>query len=219
MPGCTDEVITLLRPSARLVVSTAVILLALAGCGSDPGASPTTTRPGEALRGLLDDAAPAVDEARAGSPGATTTTARLPAGDTAAGFEHSAASLAVLGDDPDLDAKALDCFQADLTACDDLYVGSPDGSLYEIYGATCGARVDAPTNRLCVDVLLPPAEDPGGLGGDDFLGALADQCFAGDLLDCDILYAQADTGSQYEAYGGSCGRRIETTDDCTEALL
>ena len=49
--------------------------------------------------------------------------------------------------------------------------------------------------------------------------ALADQCFAGDLLDCDILYAQADAGSQYEAYGSSCGRRIETTEDCTEALL
>ena len=81
-----------------------------------------------------------------------------------------------------------------------------------------GARLDAPTNRLCVDVLLPPADNPAGLGDDVFLDALAEQCFAGDLLDCDLLYAQADTGSQHEAYGGSCGRRIETDQDCTDAL-
>lgn len=218
-----------MRPG-RLAVGWAVLALAaaLVGCGSDgddagDAMATTTTSPAapapaaEGLATLLDEAAPAVAAAHAG-PGATTTTAVVdPSGDQ--GYEHGAGALRVLGDDPELDAKALDCFQADLTACDDLYVGSPDGSLYEVYGATCGARLDAPTNRLCVDVLLPPAGDPTGLGDDVFLDALAEQCFAGDLLDCDLLYAQADTGSQYEAYGGSCGRRIETEEDCAAALL
>lgn len=199
---------------------------ALGACGSDEDASDadgsaTTTStaagaPARALVALLDDVAPEVEAARA-APGSTSTTAAVPTGRQ--GYEHGVAALRGLGDDPDLDAKALDCHQADLTACDDLYVASPDGSLYEIYGATCGARIDAPTNRLCVDVLLPAADDPTGLGDDVFLDALAEQCHAGDLLDCDLLYAAADAGSQYEAYGATCGRRIETEDECPAALL
>lgn len=200
---------------------------ALGACGSDdvPDAAPPTTTtstvataaPTGGLVALLDDVAPEVAAAHA-APGATTTTAVAPPA-AGQGYEHDASALRGLGDDPDLDAKALDCFQADLTGCDDLYVSSPDGSLYEAYGATCGARIDAPTNRLCVDVLLPEADLPDGLGDDVFLDALAGQCYAGDLLDCDLLYAAADTGSQYEAYGATCGRRIETDEDCTEALL
>ena len=127
----------------------------------------------------------------------------------------------MLGDDPALDELAVSCFNDDLESCDDLYVGSPDGSLYEAYGATCGARVDEPTNLLCADVLLPPTgEDPAGLGRDPFLNALAEQCYAGDLLDCDILYAEAETNSAYERFGASCAGRIDadTDRDCTELL-
>lgn len=205
---------------ARAVPVALAVLLA--ACGSDDAAAPraTTTTAGDApgLVTLLDDAAPAIAEAQA-DDGATTTTAAAPAPDDGAGYDHTAAALAALGDDPDLDAKALACFHADLTACDDLYVGSPDGSLYEAYGATCGARIDEPTNRLCVDVLVPPADDPTGLGDDEFLDALAAQCFAGDLFDCDLLFAEADEGSQYEAYGASCGRRVEPTEEPCEDLL
>lgn len=186
-------------------------------CASDQDApaatSPTTT--GE-LVALLDDVAPEVAAAHA-APGATTTTAVAPV--EGEGYQHTVAALRGLGDDPALDVKALACHQADLTACDDLYVASPDGSLYEAYGATCGARIDSPTNRLCVDVLVPAADDPTGLGEGAFLDALAGQCYAGDLLDCDLLYAAADPGSQYEAYGDTCGRRIETDEECAAALL
>lgn len=204
--------------------------LVLAGCGSDgttaeappstaPALTTTSTASAAGLATLLDDVAPEVADAHA-DEGSTTTTATVPDGGRGQGYVHSAGALAVLGDDPGLDAKALECFHADLSACDDLYVGSPDGSLYEAYGATCGARLDAPTNRLCVDVLVPAADDPTGLGDDEFLDALAEQCFAGDLLDCDLLYAESDTGSQYEAYGGSCGRRTELTEEgCAEVLL
>lgn len=211
---------------AGLVVSAGAVLGA---CGSDAGGDgeraagrePTTSTtagaPAGGLVALLDDVAPEVAAAQP-APGSTSTTASVSAGE-GQGYEHGIGALRGLGDDPDLDAKALDCHQADLTACDDLYVASPDGSLYEVYGATCGARIDAPTNRLCVDVLLPTADDPTGLGDDAFLDALAAQCHAGDLLDCDLLYAAAESGSQYEAYGATCGRRIETDEDCTTALL
>lgn len=214
------------REARRLRVGALVTALVLAtvlgGCGSDDDAAApattTTARSAPGLMTLLDEVAPEVADARADA-GATTTTA-VATPDDGPGYEHTAAALAVLGDDPELDAKALACFHADLTACDDLYVGSPDGSLYEVYGATCGARLDEPTNRLCVDVLVPPAEDPSGLSDDEFLDALAAQCFDGDLFDCDLLFAEADEGSQYEAYGASCGRRVEATEaPCADVLL
>lgn len=212
---------------ATSLVAVLAVGAGLGACGSDGDdqqadarASTTSTTAGVAGAGLvalLDDVAPEVAAAQP-APGSTSTTAAASPHD-GQGYEHGVSALRGLGDDPDLDAKALDCHQADLTACDDLYVASPDGSLYEVYGATCGARIDAPTNRLCVDVLLPVADDPTGLGDDAFLDALAAQCHAGDLLECDLLYAAADTGSQYEAYGATCGRRIETDEDCTAALL
>ncbi|HMQ25567.1 MAG TPA: hypothetical protein PKA98_06240 [Acidimicrobiales bacterium] len=207
-----------------MLVGLGVVALLAVGCGSDDdAASPattTTTRSAPALRSLLEEVAPEVEEARAEGDGATTTTAPTSAPPEGSGFEHTAAALRALGDSPELDAKALACFHADLTACDDLYVGSPDGSLYEVYGATCGARLDQPTNRLCVDVLVPRAEEPDGLGGDEFLDALARQCADGDLFDCDLLFAEADEGSSYEAYGATCGRRVEATDEpCADVLL
>ncbi|OWY60910.1 hypothetical protein B7486_66645 [cyanobacterium TDX16] len=102
-----------------------------------------------------------------------------------------------------------------------LYDESPSGSLYEAYAATCGARIDEPTDRLCVDVLLPPAGPWEDLGSDAFLGELARQCHDGDLLDCDLLFAEADRGTQHEAYGATCGFRVEgdadtIDEDCTE---
>lgn len=216
------------RPGVVGVAAVVVLVGLLAGCGSDgddPEGSPASTTVVEGagqLATLLDEVDPPA-EPGSGTTIPTTSSVPVPSGgddSSSQGYAHTASALNALGDDPLLDAKALDCFHGDLTACDDLYVGSPNGSLYEAYGATCGARVDEPTNRLCVDVLLPSADDPTGLGDDEFLDALAAQCYAGDVFDCDLLYAEADTGSQYEAYGASCGRRIEATDeDCVDALL
>ncbi len=54
--------------------------------------------------------------------------------------------------------------------------------------------------------------------GDDFLDELARQCAAGDMVDCDLLYAEADTNSEAEAYGATCGGRLETEDDCRQLV-
>ena len=46
-----------------------------------------------------------------------------------------------LGDDPELDALAQDCFDGDMEACDNLFFESDIDSAYETYAATCGGRL------------------------------------------------------------------------------
>jgi len=171
------------------------------------------------LRGLLTAEQPVVEQLPEQHTEVTTIEVEVDP-EAEDGYGHSLSALDVLGDDPELDELAVDCFQADLSACDVLYDASPPGSLYDTYAATCGARIDEPTNRLCVDVLLPPADDWEDLGPDAFLDELAKQCHDGDLLDCDLLFAEADRGTQYEAYGATCGGRVDgdadsVDEDCT----
>jgi hypothetical protein len=67
---------------------------------------------------------------------------------------------------------------------------------------------------------LPDGQQPGDLGGDDDLDAVADVCFEGDMVGCDILYSLSDAGSDYEAYGDTCAGRQDagTGDLCTNAF-
>ena len=213
-PGTADR-------AAQIAVALTATVLLMGACASNGGgskAAPTTSAmPGPGIQGFLDTATDEVSDL----PQAPTSSVPPTTATNQDGHDHSRAALRVLGDDPVLDELAVACFNDDLGSCDDLYVDSPDGSLYEIYGATCGARVDQPTNLLCADVLLPPtSDDPAGLGRDPFLNALAEQCYAGDLLDCDILFAEADTNSAYERFGASCAGRLsaDTERDCTELL-
>ena len=192
------------RPTAAL----ALLLVVVAACGDGQETAGGGGTGAPALQGLLTEVEQAPDASAA--PPSTL-------GDGAQGFEHSTAALRVLGDDPELDGLAVDCHQGDLSSCDDLYVGSPHGSLYEAYGATCGARIDQATNRLCGDVLLGVPDDPPPTG-DDFLDELARQCAAGDMVDCDLLYAEAETNSEAESYGATCGGRLETDQDCRQLV-
>jgi hypothetical protein len=190
---------------------------ALAACGDDGATVATETTAAVPIQGFLDAAEAEIDDLPA-VPTSSVPATTVPDGE---GLDHSRAALNVLGDDKALDELAVACFNDDLGRCDDLYVESPDRSLYEAYGATCGARVDEPTNLLCADVLLPATTlEPAGMGRDPFLNTLAEQCYAGDLLDCDILYAEAETNSAYERFGASCAGRISATTerDCTELL-
>jgi hypothetical protein len=63
-----------------------------------------------------------------------------------------------LGEDPDLDEYAEECFDGDMESCDDLYRESPRSSAYELYGGTCaGRQPNADASKVyCVDA-FPPA--------------------------------------------------------------
>lgn len=124
-----------------------------------------------------------------------------------------------LGDDPELDALAQECFDGDLVACDELFdlaVG-PDQFDYSTYADTCAGRQPAGSGRWCVDLLdAPPAStqpvEPGlaspvGLGDDPMLDSLAEQCHVGDMAACDELFRQAPFRSAYEEYGDTCAGR------------
>lgn len=55
---------------------------------------------------------------------------------------------------------------------------------------------------------LPAASSPEGLGTDTALNDLAQRCFDGDMTSCDNLFIESSFGSDYEAYGNTCGQRV-----------
>jgi hypothetical protein len=61
---------------------------------------------------------------------------------------------------------------------------------------------------------VPDPQAPGDLGDDEALDALADDCFDGDFSACDQLFFDSPVGSDYEAYGDSCGGRNEPAGLC-----
>jgi hypothetical protein len=63
-----------------------------------------------------------------------------------------------------------------------------------------------------------PPEDPPT--GDAQFDDLAGQCFEGDMQACDDLYLQTPVGSEYEAYGDTCGARVSDSHGyyCTDLL-
>lgn len=67
-----------------------------------------------------------------------------------------------LGDDPTLDALAVDCYDGDMQACDDLFMTSPSDSEYETYGDTCAGRQPAGGPRYCVDAFGSDPPPPDG---------------------------------------------------------
>jgi hypothetical protein len=58
-----------------------------------------------------------------------------------------------LGDDAELNALAHQCFEGDMTACEDLYFSSPFDSPYEDYGVSCGGRIPEGAPGPCSVVL------------------------------------------------------------------
>ena len=122
------------------------------------------------------------------------------------------------GDNAALDALWDACVAENWQACDDLYLQSPLGSEYESFGDTCGNRTDG--TQLCVDELgggAVPSES-NAFGDDPTLDALYTACTAEDWQACDDLYMQSGVGTEYEAYGDTCGNRTDGTADCVVAL-
>jgi hypothetical protein len=111
------------------------------------------------------------------------------------------------GDDAALDALWDACAAEDWQACDDLYSQAPIGSEYETFGDTCGNRTTG--DAYCVEELGGgAAPEASGYGDDPALDALWDACEGGDNTACDTLYEEAPIGSEYEAFGDTCGGRL-----------
>jgi hypothetical protein len=59
---------------------------------------------------------------------------------------------------------------------------------------------------------LPDGLAPGDLGDGAGFDALADSCFEGDMGACDVLYRITPVDSNSEAYGDTCGGRVDEAD-------
>lgn len=117
---------------------------------------------------------------------------------SAMGGEFDSAAMSY-GDDPDLDALHDACAAGDLESCDTLYLTSPIGSEYETFGSTCGGTQED-TFGQCM------FSDAFTYGDDADFDALWDACDVGVLEACDELYITSPFGSDYEAFGSTCGQ-------------
>lgn len=93
---------------------------------------------------------------------------------------------------------------------------------------TTESSVDPRSVRVAAGSSLP-SDDPAQrvleqcARGDEqaclqILDMLADECYGGDGLSCDVLYEVSPIGSDYEAFGATCGARFGTqyADRCRE---
>jgi hypothetical protein len=115
------------------------------------------------------------------------------------------------------------CFRGLMVACDDIFFGengqaaAPDGSNARLYGGTCGGRILEFNNatQRCVDNLFAASPfDPAAFTDASFAD-LATACqgseaVPGDLAACDSLFAGTGVGTVEEAYGDTCGGRIDS---------
>lgn len=115
--------------------------------------------------------------------------------------------------DPTLDGLWTDCEMGDWAACDTLYIEAPVGSDYEEFGATCGGITDG--SRWCTDEFSASAS----YGDDAYLDGLWDACEAGDWAACDALYSESPLGSEYEAFGETCGFLTDGIEWCVDVAL
>jgi hypothetical protein len=112
------------------------------------------------------------------------------------------------GSVPDLDELVDLCRDGSAADCDQLYMDSPVGSAYEVFGATCGARAVLGFAGRCANEF------------DAELNASAGACDRGDMAACDVLYLDSRVGSLYEAFGARCGmRRDQPLNGSCEATL
>lgn len=111
------------------------------------------------------------------------------------------------GDDAGLDRLWDGCSTGDMGACNALLVEAPSGSDYAEFGSTCGYRLDP--GGECQTRFTPwtYGDDPG-------LDSLWDGCNGENFDACRELFEASPIGSEYEAWGGSCGGRVEGLAGC-----
>ncbi len=106
------------------------------------------------------------------------------------------------GDDPGLDELWDGCNGEDFDACAELYELAPIETEYEWFGGSCGGRTEFPQG--CGPLLGEPGD----------LDALWERCAEGDMEGCWILSEMSPVGSEYEAFGLTCGGRTDGNVPC-----
>jgi len=85
----------------------------------------------------------------------------------------------------------------------------------EVIGITTECLLGGSLTDDMEDMLDGPAEgEPNAYGDDPALDELWDGCEAGDMQACDDLYLDSPFGSEYEAYGNTCGNRSDGSEFC-----
>src|SRR5665648_939874 len=94
-----------------------------------------------------------------------------------------------------------------------------DNATLDALWDACAAENWASCDQLCVDELGGGAvpSEPNAYGDDPTLDALWDACTAENWQACDDLYMQSGFGTDYEAYGDTCGNRTDGSADCVVA--
>jgi hypothetical protein len=193
----------------RLLLLASVLLLVLAACGGG------VEENGGGADVTVSDTKPDTTD----TTGATdTTTADDENGDLPPGQDPRN----ILGDDQALNDLANQCFDGDMQACDDLFAQTPVDSDLEAYSQTCGGRIDEVDGSPDCVARFASASDPQEPGdfNDAEFDRLAGECFDGDLASCDELFRVTPVGSAAEAYGSTCGGRLEegVSGDCEDLL-
>ena len=157
-------------------------------------------------------------------PEATTTTVD----DGGGGGELNAVGAAVdpasVGVEAGFEENIDLCFRGLMVACDNIFFGengqtaAPEGSNASIYAGQCGGRIQTFSNdtiRCDANIFAASPFDVGAFSDASF-EALATACQGsdtvnGDMAACDDLFLQTGVGTAEEAYGDTCGGRIDST--------
>src|SRR5262245_11831226 len=186
-----------------LTLLAACSLFFLAACGDDGNSLSAATTDGS-------DSSSTTEGTTATTEGTTVTTEDTT--DTTGG--GSDGKPFTYGDDPDFDALWDACDEGNGAACDELFWTSPSDSDYEHFGNTCGERFSEDEvpfsceDELGGEKIDESTTDGSSYGDDPALDALWDACDGGDGQACDDLYWQSPVGSEYEAFGNTCGERF-----------
>ncbi|MEM9200760.1 MAG: hypothetical protein AAGC53_03840 [Actinomycetota bacterium] len=181
--------------------SVMAVALLLAGCGGDDAPS---TEESEAI-GVLIDAELTLDEQRCildGLQGLGIGADRIVAGDLTADEDAQVFDVSLSCVD---DLGSIDAF------VDSFIEGAAEaGTTLSREQAQCAIRALDETgtiNDAIVDC-LDGTEGPQAEGDDPVLDLLVEQCRRGNNQACDELFADSPVGSDYAAYGQTCGNRL-----------
>lgn len=145
-------------------------------------------------------------------------------GEVPSGDVNTLGALAPVPGDIEAEFAALaqECFVGNMPSCDLIFFGTdgagagaaPQGSVARDYAATCAGRiatfVEGQPGECVNNIFQASPPDVVGFTDPTFEG-LAQACFGNDMQSCDDLFLQTGAGTPEEAYGATCGFRLDET--------